>query len=144
MKYFQIIAVLTVLAFQSGCVLVTDAATRLAYDLEAGAKTLNKSAEKELEVEHRPLSFPEGTSGDYWIWLQAVQSDDPVSGTLAVGTVGGNRYGTSYHLNFMTVSKELRIRKASGEPTYFLLRKTGLPDDGNLRGNKAVEIISIR
>jgi hypothetical protein len=44
----------------------------------------------------------------------------------------------------MTVPKELSIRKAKGEPTYFLLRKTGIPDDGKLRGNKAVAVISIR
>ncbi len=144
MKYLQIIAVLTGLAFLSACNVATDAATRLAYDLEAGAKMLAKSDKNELEVAHRPVSSPEGISGDYTILLQAVQSSGPASGTLVVGSVGGKRYGTSYHLNFMTAPKELSIRKASGETTYLLLRKTGVSDDGNLRGNKAVEVISIR
>lgn len=60
------------------------------------------------------------------------------------GKSGGNRYATSYHLNFMTVPKELRIRKEAGEPTYLMLRKTGLPNDKELRGNKFIEVISIR
>ncbi len=144
MKYLQTIAVLAALAFLSACNVATDAATRLAYDLEAGAKKLNESGKNELEIEHRPLGSPEGISGDYTILLQAVKSGDPASGSLAVGAVGGKRYGTSYHLNSMTVPKELSIQKAKGDPTYFMLRKTGVPDDGNLRGNKAVEVISIR
>jgi hypothetical protein len=143
MKHLQIIAFLAVLAFLSGCNITTDAATRLAYDLEAGADRLIKSGKNELEVEHRPRSSPNGISGDYTILLQAVQRDR-LSGTLAVGSVGGKRYGTSYHLNFMTVPKELSIRKAKGNPTYILLRKTGVPNDAELRGAKAVEVVSIR
>lgn len=139
----QAIAVLAMLASLSSCVLMTDAATRVACDLEAGAKTLMKSDKKELEVEHRPLSFPEGIRGDYNILLQAVQSDK-LSRTLSVRTDEGERYGTSYHLNFMTVPKELRIHKERREPTYFLLRKTGAPNDDTLRGNREIEIISIR
>lgn len=144
MKYLQTIAVLVGLTFLSACNTPTDAATRLGYDLEAGAKELAKSHKNELEVEHRPVSSPEGISGDYTIMLQAVQSTSPASGSLAVEAVGGKRYGTSYHLNFVTVPKELNIRKARGETTYILLRKTGVPDDGTLRGSKAIEVISIR
>ena len=47
------------------------------YDLEAGAKRLSESTKNEMEVEHRPLSFPEGICGDYDVWLQAVRSDTP-------------------------------------------------------------------
>ncbi len=144
MKYLQTIAIIAGLTFLSACNPVTDAATRLAHDLEAGAKELAKSGKNELEVEHRPVSSPEGISGDYTVLLQAVQSSSPASGTLAVEAVGGKRYGTSYHLNFVTVPKELNIRKARGGTTYLLLRKTGVHDDGNLRGSKAIEVISIR
>jgi hypothetical protein len=143
MKYLHIITVSAVLAFLSGCNTVTDPATRLAYDLEAGADRLIKSDKNELEVEHRPRGFSDGTSGDYTILLQAVQRNR-LSGTLAVGVPGGKRSGTSYHLNFMTVPKELNIRKSKGETTYILLRKTGVPNDAELRGPKAVEVISIR
>ena len=74
MKHLQTLAVLAVLAFLSACNVATDAATRLAYDLEAGAKRLNTSDKNELEVEHRPLSSPNGISGDYTILLQALQT----------------------------------------------------------------------
>ncbi|QTN34228.1 hypothetical protein HZ994_18515 [Akkermansiaceae bacterium] len=144
MKIIHTIAAVAVLASQSSCILITDAATRLAYDLEAGAKKLEASGQSGLEVKHRPLPFPDGVKGDYFVWLQAVRSDKPNSGTLAVGAVNGRRFGTSYHLNYMTVRKDLRIRKKAGEPTYLMLSKTGLADEANLRGDKSIEVISIR
>ena len=126
---------------------LTDAATRLAYDLKAGAKQLNKSDKLEWEVEHLPVSSPEGIDGAYQITLQAVEHRNNGingSGSMIVENVGGKHYGTSYHLRFVTVTKELKIRKERGEATYLTLRKTGAADDDKLRGNQEVEVISIR
>jgi hypothetical protein len=144
MKYAQFIAVPILLLSVSGCVLFTDAATRLASDLEDGTEVLLQSGKNELEIEHRPLAFPRGVSGDYFVWLQAVRKEDSASGTLAVGEVQGERYGTSAHLHYVAVPKELRIRKKRNDSTYLLLRKTGLSNEEDLKGEKAVEVISIR
>ena len=125
--------------------LLTDAATRLAYELKAEASKLKKSAQQEWEMEHLPIRSPEGIDGPYEVWLQAVEQGNNLSGSLSVGNVGGKRYGTSYHLRFVTVPKDLRIRKKKGEATYLTLRKTGVANDDNeLRGSREVEVISIR
>ena len=152
MKVLRILIPLLVvfwIAFGSGLFgnVLTDAATRLAYELKAGAKQLNKSDKSEWEVEHLPVSSPEGIDGAYQITLQAVKHDNNGingSGSLTVENIGGKYYGTSYHLRFVTVTKELKIRKKKGETTYLTLRKTGVADDDKLRGNQEVEVISIR
>ena len=126
---------------------LTDAATRLPRDMKAGTKQLNKSDKSEWEVEHLPASSPEGIDGAYQITLQAVDqgnNGNNGSGSLTVENVGAKYYGTPYHLHFVTVPKELKIRKKKGEATYLTLRKTGAANDDKLRGNQEVEIISIR
>jgi hypothetical protein len=144
MSQLRLVVISVFLVLISGCVLMTDAATRLASDLKEGAKLLLQSEKLELEIEHRPLSFPSGISGDYYVFLQAVDENNPVSGTLSIGSIKGNRSGTTSHLYYMTVPKDLRIKKESDEATYLLLRKTGLANQLKLRGEKAVEIISVR
>ena len=137
------LALLTVLSTASCYYAFTDAATRLAYDLKAGAAKLRWSDQQELEVEHRPARFPYGVHGDHEIILNAVDPARPRSGSL--GVIGeGTRSGTSYHLNFVTVPKELRIHKKRDEVTYLTLRKTDVPDDRRLRGHRAIEVIAIR
>jgi len=137
------LALLTVLSTSSCYYVFTDAATRLAYDLKAGAAKLSGSDLQEWEIEHRPASFPYGVHGDYEIILNAVDQARQRGGSLGV-TGEGVRSGTSYHLRFVTVPKELRIHKKKGEVTYLTLRKTGVPDDGRLRGNREIEVIAIR
>ena len=114
-----------------GCFLVTDAGTRLANELKDGAASLRKSDQERLEITHRPASFPEGIHGPYEVVFQ--QSVDCTRcGSLFVGNVDtgspGFRSGggsTTYHLNFVIVPRELKIRKQKDQPVVIVLHKAG-------------------
>ncbi len=114
----------------SGCFLFTDAGTRLAYDLKDGAAQLRASKQERLEVTHKPISFPEGVHGPYEVVLQQSVGCTRC-GTLFVGDLpvpnadykpGGG--STTYHLNFVIVPSELKVRKQKGEAVVIVLRKT--------------------
>jgi len=47
----------------------TDAATRVAYDLEAGAKRLQATSAPRFIVDHTPKTEPEGCPGSYTLQL---------------------------------------------------------------------------
>jgi hypothetical protein len=49
----------------------TDAATRVAYDLEAGAKRFRKAPTVAAPVEHSPKASPEGCPGGYTLATSA-------------------------------------------------------------------------
>lgn len=123
-----------------GCVLITDAATRLANELKDGAASLRNSNQERLEIVHQPLSYPEGVHGPYEVVFQQ-SVDCSQCGSLWVHdletsnpdfTPGGG--STSYHRNFVVVPKELSIRKAKGQAVVIVLRKAG----------DAIEVESLR
>ena len=107
---------------------LTDAATRLAYDLEARARSLRAKSATELVFDHKPKSWPEGCKGDYNVTLQA-------GGSLLVGCVGepnythlGYSYSTTYHRRFVRVPRELKVTHSPAEATRITLQK----DDGDI------------
>jgi hypothetical protein len=103
--------------------LLTDAATRLAYDLERQAAAIRRSGESTLTFTHNPLNSPEGVTGAYTVTFKAGPT-----GTGFLGFSKGQQevwYHTSYHLRFVVVPKDLKIRKAAGEPFRVVLRKSG-------------------
>ena len=58
-----------------------------------------------------------------------------------------HRYSTSYHYRFVSVPEFLHAEKKA--PTYLLLQKTDNPwkytgDGKTLKGNKTIEIVSIK
>lgn len=111
----------------SGCFIFTDGATRLANDLRDNAFILRHSDRQTLEIEHRPSRFPDGIDGSYTVLLQC-STETPRRGTLCVEEtkeVKGRYYGTTYHLNYVRVPKDISVTKAAGEPVYLLLRKVG-------------------
>lgn len=125
----------------SSCVLFTDGATRLAYDLEAGARTLRGLNQESLEVTHKARSFPDGVKGPYQIELQESLKHPAEGGSLLVGDLESHNFGnwgynwsTTYHLNFVRVPKHLIIRKAKAKPTILLLQKAG----------DSIDVVSIR
>jgi hypothetical protein len=124
----------------SGCFLITDAATRLAYELKDGAAQLHASNQERLDITHKPLSFPQGVHGPYEVVLQQSVGCTRC-GSLYVGDVpasnadyapGGG--STSFHLNFVIVPSELKVRKQKGEAVVIVLHKTA----------DAIEVESLR
>ena len=57
----------------AGC---TDAATRIAYDIEAGAKALGSSTDSGTTVRHEPASWPDGCGDGYALEIGRGASGD--------------------------------------------------------------------
>ena len=106
----------------AGC---TDAATRIAYDLEAGAKSLRASPESRATVRHEPSRLPEGCDGAYALEIGRGAKGDPGKGSIVVKCDGHGLYYTTYHLNFVVVPATVGVRKAAGEPVLLQLEKRG-------------------
>jgi hypothetical protein len=106
----------------AGC---TDAATRLAYDLEREAEVLRRSGETTRTFIHKPQSAPEGVTGAYTVIIKA----GPVrlgSGFLTFSKGPYEQwYRTTYHMRFVEVPRDLKVRKAEGEPLTIVLARIG-------------------
>jgi hypothetical protein len=92
----------------------TDAATRVAFDLEAGAKKLGRSSDNTAVVDHAPTPRPEGCTGGYTLQLSQASAllvwcQDSIGGPSAAS------HTTTYHLNYVTVPQTLIIHKDSGQ-----------------------------
>ena len=116
----------------TGCHPITDGSTRLAGEIKEGASKLRDSNQDRLTIVHRPRSMPEGIDGAYEILLQSSVEYPTKGAALAIfglddhGTkIRGRAWSTSYHQNFVSVPKELRIRKAKGASTIIQLHKVG-------------------
>ena len=104
----------------AGC---TDAATRIAYDVEAGAKSLKASAQASATVRHEPASWPDGCGDGFALEIGRGASGDPGKGSLTVKCAGRGIFYTTSHLNFVVVPASVRVRKAAGEPVLLKLEK---------------------
>src|SRR5690606_37469254 len=94
---FRMLILVTMLAL-AGCDLFTDAATRLAYDLKAGANTLEKEGDR-YSVHHLTPSRRGECEGPYRVQLDRVGAlviwcRDDAGNTLASP-------GTSYHRRYV-------------------------------------------
>lgn len=136
-------ACILILFVLSGCILITDASTRLAYDIRDAALKLESSQESEIEITHAPLAWPDGIDSDYRVLIQTTESTTKPSGSMAIGNSA-----TSYHRRFVSVPKTLYITKKKGESIKILLRKTDKPwhykgDGETLKGDKTIELIRL-
>jgi hypothetical protein len=95
----------------AGCDFMTDAATRIAYDLEREAAALRRSGETTRTFTHKPKASPEGITGPYTVRLGRALSI--------------SKYHTSYHSNFVEVPKALVVRKGEGEVFQIVLTRVG-------------------
>jgi hypothetical protein len=115
----QLGLILTLALILTGC--SSDAATRLAYDLEREAKTLLSSGDKTLAFTHKPQGPPDGVTGAYTVTFKG----GPLGQGFLAFSKGSHEVWThtSYHLRFVEVPKDLRIRKGDGESFVVVLAK---------------------
>jgi hypothetical protein len=102
----------------------TDAATRVADDLEAGAKRFRKTATATATVEHSPKATPEGCPGGYTLQL----SEESALLVWCQDSIGGpsvTSHTTTYHLNYVDVPRTLVIHKERGQHVWLDLAKEG-------------------
>ena len=100
----------------------TDAATRVAYDLEAGAKRFRKAPTVAATVEHSPKATPEGCPGGYTLQLSEesallVWCQDSIAGPAV------SSHTTTYHLKYVDVPRTLIIHKGRGQHVWLDLAK---------------------
>jgi len=132
LKYAALVAALLLAAACS------DAATRVAYDIESNVNKLGSAEGSRAEIVHMPRSWPEGCSGSYTMRIskgRAIATGHnnfhiaENSGGLAVGcyTGSGNRggWGTTYHLRFVDVPATVEVTKNTGEATVIELQRIG-------------------
>ena len=104
--------------------LVSDAATRLAYQIRDEAASLKRSGETTRTFEHAPHAWPEGVSGPYRIEITETRTS-PRPGHRSIGVArsltGPTRSATSYHLNFVEVPKDVVVAHQAGEATRVTL-----------------------
>lgn len=104
--------------------LISDAATRLAYQIRDEAAALKRSGASSRAFLHRPKSWPDGLSGDYRIKIVETKTA-PRPGHRSIGVARnlteGTWYATSYHLNFVEVPMDLVVSHRKGGPVVVTL-----------------------
>jgi hypothetical protein len=112
------------LSAMSGCDIGTDAATRLAYDIEAGADRLGNEAGAEYTIRHNEPSKSGECIGPYTVQLDKV-------GALIIWCKDADghtvsSHSTSYHARFVDTPRTYLLDKPAGESlTIRLERRDG-------------------
>jgi len=100
----------------------TDGATRIAYDIEAGAAAFRHINAAHYSIKHVPEASPDGCAGPYRVQVSERSilviwcMDATASRVLA-------SHGTTYHLNFVDVPRTFKLDKGAGEPLLIELEK---------------------
>ncbi len=118
---------LAFLALTAGCDAFTDAATRIAFDIEAGAGHLGKEAGGKYTIQHKTPSKAGECIGPYKVQLDKVGAliiwcKDETDKTVS-------SHSTSYHARFVDTSQTYILEKPAGST---------LTIDIERRGNRAV------
>ena len=116
----------------TGCDIGTDAATRLAYDIEAGTKRLGKAAGAKYSIEHKTPSKAGECAGPYTAQLDKVGAIIIWCRDAAGKTVSS--HSTSYHGRFVETPQTYTLEKPAGETLTIDLER---------RGERAV-VVSVR
>jgi hypothetical protein len=98
--------------------LVSDSATRLAFQIRDEAAALRASGATTRTFVHRPVAWPDGIDGDYRV--EFLSSAPPGDGRRGLFTAtsydGGFGSRTTYHLNYVQVPQNLAAAHRKGEP----------------------------
>src|SRR5262245_32016089 len=117
----RIIFSLLVAMTATGCGDLTDAATRLAYDLEAGAGRLGTQSGARYSIRHHTPSRPDQCTGPYTVQLDKV-------GALIIWCkdAGGrtvSSHSTSYHARYVDSPQTYLLDKPAGSPLTIELER---------------------
>jgi len=111
-------------ATSTGCDVATDAATRLASDIEAGAGRLGTEAGARFGIQHRTPSKPDECAGPYAVQLDKVGALIIWCKDAAGRTVSS--HSTSYHARFVDTPQTFNLEKPAGSTlTIDLERRDG-------------------
>lgn len=115
------IGALALAALMSSC---SDAATRIAYDIESGVAAFARSSAAQTTIRHVPHAFPEGCAGRYRVQLSANSALVVwCRGAMDHDDSGSSSHITTYHLRFVEVPRKFVVDKAAGEVTFIDLEK---------------------
>jgi hypothetical protein len=119
--------VVALMLLSSAC---TDAATRVAYDIESGTRKLGSQDGARAEIRHTPKRSPGGCAGSYTLLIGRGSSDNLGNNNFRIrGNSDGlsvrcyasdgnlHAWGTTYHLRFVDVPEAIQIEKKWGETT---------------------------
>ena len=130
------VALVALALFAGAC---TDAATRVAYDIESGSKKLGSAEGSRVEIRHVPSRWPEGCAGSYTLHIGKGMATADGNGNFHINrdadglsvrcyNSSGNPHvwGTTYHLRFVDVSEVVEMEKQGGEAIVIAVeRKAG-------------------
>lgn len=106
----------------------TDAATRVAYDIQSGAGKLGAREGERVEIRHVPSRWPEGCAGSYTLQIGKGSATaegnnnfhiNPGAEGLSVrcfnSSGNAHAWSTTYHLRFVDVPETVNVEKQGGE-----------------------------
>jgi hypothetical protein len=119
----------------------SDAATRVAYDIESGTRSLGAAEGAHIDIRHVPSRWPDGCAGSYTLHLGKGSATADGNGNFHTNrdadglsvrcfNSSGNphAWGTTYHLRFVDVPQTVEIEKQGGEAAVIEVeRKSGRP-----------------
>ena len=117
------LSLLVFLAAAAGCDAFTDAATRIAYDIEAGAGRLGKEAGAKYSIRHKTPSKSDECIGAYTVQLDKVGAlviwrNDETGKTVS-------RHSTSYHARFVDTPQTYILEKPAGATLTIDIERRG-------------------
>ena len=117
------IGVAAALIVSAGCGLATDAATRLAYDIEAAVDDLGNEDGSTYTIHHATPSYPDQCTGPYKVQLDQVGAMIIWCKDAAGETVSS--HSTTYHARFVETPETFLIDKGEGETLFIDLERSG-------------------
>ena len=118
----SVLPAVAIMVLLAGC--VTDAATRIAYDIEAAADRVGQHDGATRSVLHRTPSKAGECVGRYRVQFDQVGALI-VWCTSADGTRTESSHSTSYHARFVDTPSTIIVDKGAGEPLVIDLERRG-------------------